>query len=119
MLYGLAGLAGLRIGEVAGLRWRHYDAASEPLGRLVIAHSHDRETTKTGRIRQVPVHPTLAALLAGWKLRGWAELIGRHPLPDDLIIPSAREIGVEAAGIEPASESAPPRATTCVSGGLV
>jgi hypothetical protein len=30
-------LAGLRPGEIGALRWRHYDAATEPLGRLQVA----------------------------------------------------------------------------------
>jgi len=36
----------------------------------------------------MPVHSTLAAMLAEWKLQGWAEMMGRAPKPDDLIIPS-------------------------------
>lgn len=40
---------------------------------------------------KVPVHPTLAAMLAEWKLKGWHEMMGRHPGPDDLIIPSREQ----------------------------
>ena len=68
----------------------HYDPTAEPLGRLVIAHSYEREGTKTGRSREVPVHPTLAGILADWKLRGWADLVGRHPAPDDFVAPTFR-----------------------------
>ena len=32
IMYGLEGLAGLRHGEAAGLRWRNYDAVAQPLG---------------------------------------------------------------------------------------
>ncbi len=88
LVYGLAGLAGLRAGELIALRWRHYDQDAQPLGRLVIAHSHDRESTKSGRSREVPVHPTLAAMLATWKLSGWQQIMAQQPEPDDLIIPS-------------------------------
>ncbi len=91
VIYALLGLAGLRHGEMAGMRWRHYDAAAEPLGRLVVACSYLRPGTKTGRTREVPVHPTLAAMLAEWKLGGWVEMMGRHPRADDLIVPSRRE----------------------------
>lgn len=35
----------------------------------------------------MPVHPVLAAMLAEWKLTGWALLMGRQPTPDDLIVP--------------------------------
>ncbi|MHB1844760.1 MAG: tyrosine-type recombinase/integrase [Deltaproteobacteria bacterium] len=91
LVYGLAGLAGLRSGEFVALRWRHYDPDVKPLGRLVIAHSHEREGTKSGRTREVPVHPTLAAMLAEWKLGGWQELMGAPPGLDDLIIPSRQK----------------------------
>src|SRR3954453_16187168 len=35
----------------------------------------------------MPAHPTLAAILAEWKLSGWAAMMGRQPTPDDLIAP--------------------------------
>ena len=88
MVYGMEGLAGLRHGEMAGARWRLYDQGARPLGRLVVAHSYKKAGTKTMRTREVPVHPVLAAMLAEWKLRGWEEMMGRKPTPDDLIIPS-------------------------------
>src|SRR5262249_27753775 len=42
VVYALKGLAGLRHGEAASLRWRQYDRELEPLGRLALEH------TKTG-----------------------------------------------------------------------
>src|SRR5258708_39453269 len=45
--HALKSIAGLRHGEAAGLRWRHYDATLEPLGRLVVATSYDTGRTKT------------------------------------------------------------------------
>jgi integrase len=84
----LKAIAGLRHGEVAGLRWRHYDPTMEPLGRLIVATSYDTGRTKTEVTRRVPVHPTLATLLAAWKLSHWARLYGRQPTPDDLIVPT-------------------------------
>ncbi len=86
-------LAGLRFGEAAALRWRHYDAAVEPLGRLTIANSWNADagaegSTKTEVARHVPVHPTLARALAAWKLGGWERYFGRPPGPDDLISPN-------------------------------
>jgi integrase len=74
VLYGLQALAGLRSGEARRLRWCDYDPSVEPLGRLHVIK------TKTGVPRQVPTHPTLAAMLAEWKL-------ARQPAPGDLIIP--------------------------------
>ena len=92
MVYGLELLAGVRTGEASALRWRHYDPVVRPLGRLLVARSYNSRTgreknTKTEAVKHVPVHPTLAAMLAEWKLGGWPELIGRAPGPDDLIVP--------------------------------
>lgn len=95
--YALKALAGLRHGEVAGLRWRHYDVDTEPLGRLTIATSYDRGRTKTGRPRYVPVHPTLAKALAAWRAKGWREIYGRKPTIDDLVVPTRNQTPVEAS----------------------
>ncbi len=36
----------------------------------------------------MPVHPTLAKVLAAWKLSGWAAMMDRQPKPDELIVPT-------------------------------
>jgi integrase len=54
VLHALKGLAGLRHGEAARLRWRNYDSTLDPLGAL------DLERTKTQVPRRVPVHPNMA-----------------------------------------------------------
>jgi integrase len=87
IVYSLLGLAGVRHGEMAGLRWRHYDPDREPLGSLLIATSYGRGRTKTKRTRIMPVHPLLASVLAQWKLTGWSRLMGRAPTDDDLVVP--------------------------------
>lgn len=84
--YGVLGLAGLRTGEMAGLRWASVQAG-EPLGRLVVSTSYDRGRTKTGEERWAPIHPTLAAMLAEWRLAGWARVFDRAPVPADLVLP--------------------------------
>jgi integrase len=91
--YALYFLGCARFGEMAALRWRHYDADVEPLGLLRIARSwstrlHIEKDTKAERPRKVPVTPQLAALLAEWKLSGWPAMFDRKPEPDDLIVPS-------------------------------
>jgi len=90
--YAMMLLGGLRSGEAVGRRWRDYDSHTKPLGRLVVATQADGaggdKETKTGEVREVPVHPTLAALLAEWRLGGFALVFGRHPKPDDPIVPS-------------------------------
>lgn len=92
IVYGFGLLAGMRPGESAAVRWRNYDPDREPLGRLLVAYSYNTRKgrakgTKTDAVRSVPVHPTLAAMLAEWKLSGWAAMMGRVPEPDDLIVP--------------------------------
>jgi integrase len=83
--YGLLGLGILRTGEAAGLRWGKVTPA-EPLHRLVVDRSYDGPT-KTGDERWMPVHPALAALLAEWRLGGWARTLGHPPAADDLVCP--------------------------------
>lgn len=82
MLYALEFLGAMRFGEAAGLTWRDHDAASSPLGKLVIERSYSSKArrvkeTKTDNPRERPVHATLARILAAWKLGGFERMIGR------------------------------------------
>jgi len=93
MLNALLFFGGLRFGEAAALTWDRYDSDLQPLGRLLVSHSwsttrDELKGTKTEGPRAVPVHPTLATMLAVWKAGGWATMMGRPPKPEDLIIPS-------------------------------
>ncbi|HEY4885612.1 MAG TPA: site-specific integrase [Myxococcales bacterium] len=90
VLYALASVGCLRHGEAAGLRWRDVVFGLEPLGRIVVLTSYDQGDTKTGAERWMPMHPVLAAMLAEWKLAGWAREQGRAPAPDDLVVPHSR-----------------------------
>jgi len=94
VLYALKGLAGLRHGEAASLRWRQHDRTLEPLGGLSLEH------TKTDVPRRVPVHPTLARVLAEWRLAGWERTYGRPPREEDLVVPTRN-------GTERTSQEAP------------
>ncbi|MFN0248726.1 MAG: hypothetical protein ACKV2T_17690, partial [Kofleriaceae bacterium] len=87
VLNALKGLAALRHGEAAGLRWSDYDITRTPLGKFVVARSYEKERTKTQVSREVPVHPVLAAILGSWRDRGWSRTFGRDPAADDLIVP--------------------------------
>jgi integrase len=82
VLYALKSLGALRHGEAASLTWGQYDTRAEPLAALNLAH------TKSGVPRRMPVHPTLAKVLASWKLFGWRALYGRQPTDADLIVPT-------------------------------
>lgn len=90
--YALMFLTGMRSSEAAGRLWRDYDATAEPLGKMTVCTQadggSDEHETKTGDYREVPVHPTLAAILAEWRLSGFPMLFGRAPRPDDPIVPS-------------------------------
>jgi integrase len=55
--------AGLRKGELFGLRWR--DVHSEA-GRMDVERSY-RERPKSGKVRHIPIHPELAVILRQWK----------------------------------------------------
>lgn len=87
--YALLGVGMMRLGEAAGLRWGKV-LPCEPLGRMIVDHSYEGPT-KTETPRWMPVHPTLAAILAEWKLSGWARMFGRPPGPDDLVVPVSPE----------------------------
>jgi integrase len=87
VLYALTFLGGMRIGEAVARQWRDYDPVCEPLGRLVIATQHDEDELKTEQPREMPVHPTLARVLAEWKLR-YPVVCAQTPSPDAHIVPN-------------------------------
>lgn len=91
VFYALEFFLGVRHGEASGRRWRDYDPAANPLGRMWIATQYDDQPLKAGTPREVPVHPTLAAILAEWKLEGFPMFFGRSPKPDDFIVPEASD----------------------------
>jgi len=66
---------------------RRLDLGYEPLGRLSVVTSSDHDKTKTETERWMPVHPSLASLLAEWRLSGWPAAYGRQPEPGDLVVP--------------------------------
>lgn len=88
--WGVALLAGLRVGELCALQWGDVRADS-PLDRLVVARNWStrrRETiaTKTRSVRRVPIHPALRALLDQHRAI-WIECFGGEPGRGDLIFP--------------------------------
>lgn len=94
VLYALVFLGGLRISEATARQWRDLDAQAEPLGRLLVETQADDEAddnereTKTGAVREVPVHPVLARILARWRLRTYEILYGWKPEGERLIVPN-------------------------------
>jgi integrase len=91
--YAIEFITGLRTGQVSALAWGDYEAAVQPLGRLTSALTWDSKAkllkaTKTKATFKIPVHPTLATVLARWKLAGWTARMGRPPSQTDLIVPT-------------------------------
>lgn len=89
VIYALKFFCG-RHTEVLKSSWDRYDATTEPLGTLHVVD------TKSGYARAVPVHPTLAKILAAWKLGGWARMYKRAPMGSDLIVQTRRAGNVYA-----------------------
>jgi integrase len=100
--YALKSIAGMRHGEVAALTWRRIDHDAQPLARINIAEAFDSKTrrvksTKTEDTRAVPAHPTLAKILAAWRLSHWQRIYGRAPALDDFVVPARTMTPVKAA----------------------
>jgi integrase len=92
MLLALMGLAGLRLGEACGRRWRDLDTTAAPLWCLHVHDQYDGQPLKTAELgdakeRWVPVHPVLRELLTEWYQRGFEAHLGRAPRPEDPISP--------------------------------
>jgi integrase len=99
---GLAGFAGLRLGEIRALRWSAIDLAA---GSIAVNASMGRDgtpgppKTKAG-YRVVPLVPALRRLLVAWKLRA------RHTRPDNLVIGTADGRAVQEPNIRRALDAA-------------
>jgi integrase len=68
--------------EASELTWRQLDTVTKPLGRILLGE------TKSGVPRAVPIRPTLAKMIATWRLSGWFNTYGCQPSPEDLIVPT-------------------------------
>jgi len=94
VLYALLALAGPRVGGCVVRRWRDIDFDAKPLGKLAVISKWRKDVraevpgSKSKMAIYVPIHPTLARILRGWWLSGWACEMGAHPTPDDLIVPT-------------------------------
>jgi len=96
VFHTVQGLTGLRVGEVAGLRWRDYDASAKPLGALHVHCQYDGQPLKTAsgadtKARMVPVHPELAKVLSKRRSQGFSSVYGRLPTEEDFIVDTAND----------------------------
>ncbi len=88
VLTALCLLAGMRLGEAVGRRWRDLDTAPVPLWALDVSSQYGGRKLKTKKRRIAPVHPDLQAILERWGSVGFAELTGHMPTPDEFIVPN-------------------------------
>lgn len=79
-------LTGMRLGEVAGRRWR--DLEDGEVAAIVVRDQYDGQPLKTERPRIVPVHPELHRVLTQWAVEGFELYTGCRPSPDDFIVPN-------------------------------
>jgi integrase len=103
---GLAGFAGLRLGEIRGLRWGDVDLAA---GTISVGRSMGRDgmtvppKTKAG-LRVVPIVPALRRMLVAWRLRS------PHTRPDELVIATTKGGPVQERNVRRALDAAKEKA---------
>ncbi len=81
-IFATAIYAGLRKGEIAGLQWDDVDLARR---LLTVARSYDSETTKTGKVRHVPICDELLPHLLTAAAARRNRLV--FPMPDGTVMP--------------------------------
>lgn len=105
---------GMRAGELVALRWGDLHER-EPRWLLRVARSWQEargreKSTKTGVVRDIPVHPALLPRLLAWRDTGWARaygraprIVGRTPAETDLVLPAplapAQHYGIKNLGM--------------------
>ncbi len=97
VLYALLFWFAAREGEGCGFRFTDYDRTQEPLGCMTIDTQYQDQPLKGSRDdfiakRRFPVHPEAAAMLAKWRLSGFASIFGRPPRDTDFIVPNPRDM---------------------------
>ena len=71
-LYATAIYTGLRAGELFGLRWTDVDLDRK---LITVRRTYDQETTKTSKIRHVPILEPLHPRLKAWRERNPGKLV--------------------------------------------
>jgi hypothetical protein len=97
VLYALLFWFADREGEGCGFTFEDYDRTLKPLGSMVIDKQYQGQPLKGSRddyvaARRFPVHPEAAALIARWKLSGFASIFGRPPRDADPIVPNPQDM---------------------------
>ncbi|HVZ88587.1 MAG TPA: site-specific integrase [Polyangia bacterium] len=90
--YALSALAGLRPGEAVGLEWGDLDLdAGRAMVRRRVRHG-EVHTPKSGKPREVPLVPSLVAVLRAWR--------AKVPADEPLVVPSQRKTGKKAKKVK-------------------
>lgn len=89
----MAFYTGMRLGELAGRRWRDWGREGAPLTALRVDTQYNDQPLKTDdeeRVhpRYIPVHTELAAALEHWWATGFELHLCRPPSLDDFIFPT-------------------------------
>lgn len=89
-------LTGLDIGEMAGLDWSHIDDLDTAIPTVHVERCFTRlneygPTKRPSRVRRVPLHPLLIAMLKSRREDQWFKLTGRLPQAGDPVFPGVRE----------------------------
>jgi integrase len=98
----LAGYAGLRLGEVRGLRWQDIDLDADLIHvRCSLLPDGTPKPPKTAAgMRPVPILPALRKLLVAWRLRS------PHTRPTDVVICTAEGYPVQERNLRRALDAA-------------
>jgi len=88
--YALSALAGLRPGEVVGVEWPDVDLAKSTLKVRRRVRNGAVSTPKSGKAREVPLVPSLVAVLKKWKAK-------RDPSQPLVVPPDARLVNMDRA----------------------
>jgi integrase len=99
---GLAGYAGLRLGEVRALRWCDVDleAGTLSVSRSLLPDGTAKAPKTSAGVRTIPLLPALRRLLVSWKLRS------PKTGPDALVIATADGLPVQERNLRRALEDA-------------
>ena len=100
--FGLAAYAGLRLGEVRGLRWEDIDldARTVTVRRSLLPDGTEKATKTDAGERTIPLLPSLRRLIVAWKLRA------PYSRPDDLVIGTADGLPVQERTVNRAFDRA-------------
>lgn len=99
---GLAGYAGLRLGELRGLRWCDLDleAGTLSVSRSLLPDGTPKSPKTAAGVRTIPLLPALRRLLVAWKLRS------PYTQPDDLVIATGSGSSVQERNLRRALDDA-------------